>query len=139
MTHVHHIYQDKNVNFDELKCKVLYVNDLNEQVKFKAVRKIIEHFLLKHMRINDKDNNIKLSILIPEKLCSLFIGKEGKNIKGLMFDTRTQIDLHTEKYQNGFRPVDIKGTIDNIDGCIEKINRCLENFNEKQEGYKKNE
>lgn len=89
MTKVRHLYCDRNLNFEQIKCKVLYINDLNENIKFRASRKIVEHFLVKHMKIDDRDPKAKLSILIPENLCSLFIGKEGKNIKGIMSETKT--------------------------------------------------
>jgi hypothetical protein len=68
---------------------VLYVNDLNDNVKFRASRKIVEHFLVKHMKIDEKDTKAKLSILIPENMCCLFIGKDGRNIKSIMSETRT--------------------------------------------------
>lgn len=41
------------------------------------------------MKIDEKDTKAKLSILIPENMCSLFIGKEGRNIKSIMSETRT--------------------------------------------------
>ena len=41
------------------------------------------------MKIDEKDTKAKLSILIPETMCSLFIGKEGRNIKAIMSETRT--------------------------------------------------
>lgn len=41
------------------------------------------------MKIDEKYPNAKLSILIPEDLCSLFIGKEGKNIKSIMSESKT--------------------------------------------------
>jgi transcription antitermination factor NusA-like protein len=60
---------------------------LNENVKYRASRKIVEHFLVKHMKIDERDTKAKLSILIPENMCSLFIGKEGRNIKSIMSET----------------------------------------------------
>lgn len=98
--------------------------------RFKASRKLIDHFLIKHMKLDPKDERLSLSILIPESSCSMFIGKEGKNIKGLMNKTSTQIDLHTRVYDNGYRPVDIKGTVDNIIYAVETINECLNHFQE---------
>lgn len=89
MTRVHHIYCDRNINFEQINCKVIYINDLNENVKYRASRKLVEHFLNKHMKIDIKDTKAKLSILIPENMCSLFIGKEGRNIKQIMSDSRT--------------------------------------------------
>jgi transcription antitermination factor NusA-like protein len=130
---VHHLYVDRNLNFEQIKCKVLYVNDLNENVKFRASRKIVEHFLVKHMKIDEKDPKAKLSILIPENLCSLFIGKEGRNIKSIMSETRTQIDLHTEQYDAGYRPVDIKGDVYSITFAIEKISQSLDGFSDRSD------
>ena len=80
-TRVHHIYCDKNINFEQINCKVLYINDLNENVKYKAGRKVVDHFLCKHMKIDERDPKAKLSILIPENMCSLFIGKEFTSFK----------------------------------------------------------
>ncbi len=133
LTRVHHLYSDRNLNFDQIKCKVLYVNDLNENVKFRASRKVVEHFLVKHMKIDEKDPKAKLSILIPENMCSQFIGKQGTNIKGIMSESRTQIDLHTEQYDAGYRPVDIKGDVFSITFAIEKIIQNLEAINERTE------
>lgn len=73
------------------------------------------------MKIDEKDPKAKLSILIPENLCSMFIGKEGRNIKSIMGDSKTQIDLHTEQYDGVYRPVDIKGDMFSITYAIEKI------------------
>lgn len=133
LTRVHHLYCDRNINFESIKCKVLYVNDLNENVKYRASRKIVEHFLVKHMKIDEKDPKAKLSILIPENMCSLFIGKEGRNIKSLMSETRTQLDLHSEQYDAGYRPVDIKGDVYSITFAIEKISQSLESFSDRSE------
>jgi hypothetical protein len=41
------------------------------------------------MKKDEKDTKNRLSILIPEEMCSLFIGKEGRNIKSIMSETRT--------------------------------------------------
>lgn len=130
MTKVHYIKMDPNLNFSDLSCSVVYINDLNEQARYRACRKVIDHFLIKHMKFDPKDERLSLSILIPESQCSMFIGKEGKNIKGIMNKTSTQLDLHTRVYENGQRPVDIKGNIDNIIYAVEQINECLNHFQE---------
>ena len=85
------------------------------------------------MKIDIKDTKAKLSILIPENMCSLFIGKEGRNIKQIMSESRTQLDLHTEQYESGYRPVDIKGDLYSITFAIEKISQSLESFNDRTE------
>lgn len=36
MTKVHYIKQDPELVFDDLKCQVIYINDLNEIARFKA-------------------------------------------------------------------------------------------------------
>ena len=130
MTRIHYIKQETNLVFDDLKCSVIYINDLNDMTRFKSSRKVIDHFLIKHMKLDPKDERLSLSILIPENQCSVFIGKEGKNIKSLMSKTHTQIDLHTRVYENGYRPVDIKGNIENITYAVEQINECLNHFQE---------
>ncbi len=58
----------------------------------------------------------------------MFIGKEGKNIKSIMAKTRTQIDLDTKVYENGHRPVSIKGDLDGIIYGVEQINECIQHF-----------
>ena len=55
----------------------------------------------------------------------MFIGKEGKNIKSIMAKTRTQIHLDTKVYENGHRPVSIKGDLDGIIYGVEQINECI--------------
>jgi transcription antitermination factor NusA-like protein len=77
------------------------------------------------MKQNPRDEKLNLSILIPESHCSMFIGKEGKNIKAIMARTRTQVDLDTKVYENGYRPVGIKGDLDSIIYAVEQINECL--------------
>lgn len=128
LTRVHHIYTDKNLSFEELKCKTIYINDLVEETKNKAMRRLVDHFLIKHMKHNPRDEKLSLSILIPEQHCSMFIGKEGKNIKSIMSKTRTQIDLDTKVYENGHRPVSIKGDLDSIIYGVEQINECIQHF-----------
>ena len=128
MTRVHYIKEDPQLAFEDLKCQAIYINDLNEQARFRATRKLIDHFLIKHMKNDPKNEKLSLSILIPEAQCSMFIGKEGKNIKGLMHRTSTMIDLHTRVYDNGHRPVDIRGNIDNIIYAVEQINESLNHF-----------
>lgn len=41
--------------------------------------------------------------------------------------------MHTELYQSGFRPVDIKGDVYSITFAIEKISQCLDGFTDKSE------
>lgn len=130
MTWIHYIKHDTSLDFEDLKCQVVYLNDLNDVTRFKAAWKLIDHFLIKHMKQDPKDDRLSLSILIPENQCSMFIGKEGKNIKGIMSKTNTQVDLHTRVYENGYWPVDIKGNIDNIIFAVESINECLNHFQE---------
>ena len=50
-----------------------------------------------------------------------------------MSETRTQIDLHTEQYDAGQRPVDIKGDVYSITFAIEKISQSLEGFSDRSD------
>jgi predicted PilT family ATPase len=67
-----------------------------------------------------------LRVLINEELVSLFIGKEGKNIKKLMDTYKTNVTVHREKNDTKFRPVEIEGSVNDIIDTVMEINRSME-------------
>ena len=83
---------------------------------------LLEHFLIKHQRQREK----VLKLLISEDLVSLFIGKQGKNIKHLMDKCHTTITLKREANEGDYRPVEIIGNVSSISAAVREIDQSVE-------------
>ena len=83
---------------------------MNHDTKKKAACELLEHFLGKHQR----DHTKKLSLLINEELVALFIGQSGKSIKKLKGKCRTDIVVRQPIPGFKYRPVDIRGYIEDV-------------------------
>lgn len=81
-TGVYKICVDPLSKIPNLDCETVYIFDQDSTKKTEATKIILDHFLNKHQRQEQKRKILRM--LINEDLVPLFIGSKGKNIKRLM-------------------------------------------------------
>lgn len=99
---------DDEIQIPELNGKILHINSSNSDDKYEAA----EYFVDKYMKFIDIDGNSSsqsLKILMPEIIVSLFIGAKGKQIKQLMYDSRTKLTVSQPGQPASHRMLTIEG------------------------------
>jgi len=116
---------EENLKVPDLKGRVLSFtsNDLDE--KFDSVEYFVER-LFKSYEKNEDRSICCLKILMPENIVSLFIGSKGRQIKQLMFDTRTKIIINQPGQEASHRLVTVEGELYYVKKSIKMISTNIE-------------
>lgn len=121
---------EENLQVPELKGKVLNFNSGNDDAKFDASEYFAEKYVRSSSDYKDSSSINSLKILMPENIVSLFIGAKGKQIKQLMYETRTKIIVNQPAQVGAYRVITIQGELHYVKKSIRIIVNTFERLSQ---------
>lgn len=110
-TNVYKLTFDSEIEIPESNQKIIRIFDRYYDKKNKASDMLVRNYLRDFLR---HDRFGKITMLIPEGIVALFIGKQGNQIKNLMNDCKTKIVVNQPINEVTHRTVEIGGDIEDV-------------------------
>jgi hypothetical protein len=128
-TNVYKLSFDFEIQIPGSNQRVIKIFDRFQEKKNKASDMLVRDYL-KNFLGQEKD--CWITLLIPEGIVALFIGKKGNSIKNLMDDCKTKITVNQPIKEVTYRTVEIEGHLEDVIYSCKAICKAQEKISKKK-------